>query len=67
MTQYLKIDKKVDLIIENVKWYMQNLSPDFIEEEIHKAYMYAKDAHEWQYRKSWDPYIIHPVEATKIL
>jgi len=25
---------------------MKNLSPDFIEEEIYKAYIYAKEAHE---------------------
>ncbi len=67
MTQYTKIDKKVDGIIKNVKGYMKNLSPDFIDVEIRKAYIFAKEAHEWQYRKSWDPYIIHPVEATKIL
>ena len=67
MTQYEKIDKKVDSIIGIVKEYMKNVSPDFIEAEINKAYTYAKKAHEWQYRKSWDPYIIHPVEATIIL
>ncbi|QFR39384.1 bifunctional (p)ppGpp synthetase/guanosine-3',5'-bis(diphosphate) 3'-pyrophosphohydrolase [Candidatus Gracilibacteria bacterium 28_42_T64] len=67
MTQYTKIDKKVDGIIKNVKGYMKNLSPDFIDVEIRKAYIFAKEAHEGQYRKSGDPYIIHPVEATKIL
>jgi len=38
-----------------------------VEKEINKAYLFAKNAHEWQMRLSWDPYIIHPVEATQIL
>ena len=46
---------------------MPNLNIKYIREEIFKAYEYARDAHEWQYRLSWEPYISHPVEATMIL
>jgi RelA/SpoT family (p)ppGpp synthetase len=36
-------------------------------EKIMRAYEYAKDAHEGQYRRSGEPYIIHPVAVAKIL
>lgn len=36
-------------------------------EKIEQAYLYAKKLHEGQYRISEEPYIIHPVEVTKIL
>ena len=64
---YIRIDKKVENIIKNVEKYMTGVTPAFIHEQIWKAYIYARDAHEGQMRKSWDPYIIHPVEATVIL
>ncbi len=67
MDNYKKIDKKVDLIIKKVSKYMWNLNFEYIESEIKKAYLYARDAHEWQYRLSGDPYILHPVEATMML
>lgn len=36
-------------------------------EAIKEAYEFAKEAHNGQYRKSGDPYIIHPVEVAGIL
>jgi len=36
-------------------------------EMIHLVYDYAKDAHEGQFRKSGEPYIIHPLAAAYIL
>ena len=36
-------------------------------QEIYKAYKFAEKLHEGQYRVSEEPYIIHPVEVTKIL
>ena len=65
--KYSKIDKRVEAIVKKVSVYMPNLNIKYIREEIFKAYKYARDAHEWQYRLSWEPYISHPVEATMIL
>ena len=65
--KYSKIDKRVEVIVKKVSIYMPNLNIKYIREEIFKAYEYARDAHEWQYRLSWEPYISHPVEATMIL
>ena len=64
---YSKIDKKVEHIIKKAWKHLSTLDRDFIEKEINKAYIYARNAHEGQMRLSWDPYIIHPVEATEIL
>ncbi|MBO7275761.1 MAG: HD domain-containing protein, partial [Clostridia bacterium] len=36
-------------------------------ENIRRAYRYARTLHEGQYRKSGEPYIIHPVETAYIL
>ena len=44
----------------------QNRSESDIQ-EIFKAYKFAEKLHEGQYRVSEEPYIIHPVEVTKIL
>lgn len=67
MYDYSKIDKKVNKIVDLVSSYMRNLNKDYIHDEIFKAYNYAKDAHEGVFRKSWEPYITHPVESTLIL
>ena len=62
-----KLEKKVDWIVKRVALYMPNLNIEYIKEEVFKAYNYAKEAHQWQFRLSWEPYIMHPVEATIIL
>lgn len=36
-------------------------------EQIEKAYLWAKELHEGQYRISQEPYIVHPVQVAKIL
>ena len=64
---YSKTDQLISEIIKNVSWYMVNVPEKLVEETIMKAYIFAKDAHHWQFRKSGDPYLIHPVEATKEL
>ncbi len=35
--------------------------------QIEKAYLFAKEKHEGQFRKSGEPYIIHPLNVMKIL
>lgn len=66
-TDYTHIDALVESIIDEVASYMKNTPREMISLEIKKAYIYARDAHEGQLRKSGDPYIIHPVEASREL
>ena len=64
---YEEVDKIIDFIITEVIKYTKSETPDFMKSEILKAYMYSRDCHEGQFRLSWEPYISHPVEVTKIL
>lgn len=64
---YWYIDKKVDKLISKACTYLTNFSFEYIKKEINKAYLFAKEAHHWTIRLSWDPYIDHPVEASLIL
>lgn len=66
-TDYSAIDKKVAKIIKIAQSYMNWSDAGFIELEIQKAYLYAREAHEWVFRHSGEPYIDHPVAATLIL
>lgn len=67
MYDYSKIDKRVNTLIKKVSTYMPSFDKSYVEDEINKAYLYARDAHEGQIRLSWAPYIIHPIEASHIL
>lgn len=53
--------EKEDLIREILKYNEEEV------EKIEKAYEYAKDKHEGQYRQSGEPYIIHPLNVAYIL
>ncbi len=53
----------VDKIISEAKKYLS----DDCNSAIQKAYEFADKAHEGQMRLSWEPYIIHPIQATLIL
>ncbi|WP_117169134.1 RelA/SpoT family protein [Paraliobacillus sediminis] len=50
-------------VIEKAAQYLSGKELDF----IRRAYEYAKKAHENQFRKSGEPYIIHPVQVAGIL
>jgi GTP pyrophosphokinase len=50
-------------IIEKVREYRT----DFNEELIEKAYRFAKEKHEGQFRKSGEPFFAHPAEVAYIL
>ena len=50
-------------VIEKAKSYLSDEHVAFIK----KAYQYAEDAHREQYRKSGEPYIIHPIQVAGIL
>jgi len=64
---YSKLEKKICKIVDWVSKYMDYYDKDYIKKEVFKAYEYAKEAHKEQKRLSWEPYIIHPVEATLFL
>lgn len=53
----------VDEIISDAQKYLW----ENVKNGIQKAYLFAKNAHKDQLRHSGEPYIIHPVKATKIL
>jgi GTP diphosphokinase / guanosine-3',5'-bis(diphosphate) 3'-diphosphatase len=67
MYDYTKLEKKIHMIAKKMVLYTPFLSLSFIEQEITKAYEYAKKAHEGQLRLSGEPYITHPIEAAIIL
>jgi GTP pyrophosphokinase len=50
-------------VIENAGKYLSGDDIDLVA----KAYQFAKDAHSEQYRKSGEPYIIHPIQVAGIL
>jgi len=54
-------------LIAPTQLYMKRIPPEEVEKQIWKAYIFAREAHEGQVRKSGDAYIIHPVLATEIL
>ncbi|TDQ37993.1 RelA/SpoT family protein [Aureibacillus halotolerans] len=50
-------------VIQMAGEYMEKDEKDMVE----RAYLFAKQAHQDQYRKSGEPYIIHPVQVAGIL
>ena len=56
--------KKIEFIdlLEKVKEYSQTEK-----KMIAKAYQYAKDLHQGQYRQSGEPYVMHPLTVAYIL
>lgn len=53
-----------DDLAQKVTTYIHN--PNDLE-RIHEAYLFAKEKHEGQFRKSGDPYITHPLHVAIIL
>lgn len=64
---YTAADILAKELIEMVQSYLLSHSKDEIYEIIWKTYIFAREAHGSQMRKSGDPYITHPLEAAKIL
>ncbi|MEH7664697.1 GTP diphosphokinase, partial [Bacillus velezensis] len=50
-------------VIDKARTYLPEEHIAFVE----KAYLYAQNAHREQYRKSGEPYIIHPIQVAGIL
>lgn len=62
---YTESDRLLEEIITIAKSYIT--SDRDIAEVIKDTYIFARDAHEGQLRKSGEPYITHPLEAVKLL
>lgn len=66
MSNYKKvnIDRKLDKVLKKIKEYLA----DFHEEKFLKAFKFAAQAHEGQFRKDGKtPYIMHPLETVLTL
>ncbi|CAH0346391.1 bifunctional (p)ppGpp synthetase/guanosine-3',5'-bis(diphosphate) 3'-pyrophosphohydrolase [Bacillus sp. CECT 9360] len=50
-------------VVDRAKVYLQQNDAEF----IYKAYKFAEHAHREQFRKSGEPYIIHPIQVAGIL
>lgn len=56
-------DKEIQELIEKIKKYAKDADVSLVE----KAYYFGKKAHDGQFRKSGEPYFIHPVAVANIL
>ena len=59
--------KVLDLSTEKFIKDMTEINPKYDDSVIIKAYEIARSLHDGQFRKSGEPYIIHPVAVAKIL
>ena len=59
--------KVLDLSTEKFIRDMTEINPKYDDSVIIKAYEIARSLHDGQFRKSGEPYIIHPVAVAKIL
>ena len=62
-----KSEKSADGLFEDLLCAVAETMDKEDIEYIKKAYEIAREAHEGQYRRSGEPYIIHPVQVAKIL
>ena len=56
-------DKQLQELVEKIKGYAPTANVELVE----KAYYFGKKAHEGQFRKSGEPYFIHPIAVANIL
>jgi len=54
-------------IISETNKYFHDGKDEERAKRLRETYEFARDAHEWQFRKSGEPYITHPLEAAKLL
>lgn len=59
--------KVLDLSTEKFIHDMSEINPKYDDSVVIKAYEIARSLHDGQFRKSGEPYIIHPVAVAKIL
>ncbi len=63
----MAVQKVLDLSTEKFIRDMTEINPKYDDSVIIKAYEIARKLHDGQFRKSGEPYIIHPVAVAKIL
>jgi GTP diphosphokinase / guanosine-3',5'-bis(diphosphate) 3'-diphosphatase len=68
----LKVNNKTknintDLIYKKLLKEIKTYNPDVDEELLYRAYSTAKKYHKNQYRKTGEPFIVHPLEVARIL
>ena len=63
----MAVSKVLDLSTEKFIRDMTEINPKYDDSVIIKAYEIARKLHDGQFRKSGEPYIIHPVAVAKIL
>ncbi len=56
-------ENELQELLKKIKKYAKGANVDLVE----KAYYFAKSAHDGQFRKSGEPYFIHPVAVSNIL
>ncbi len=63
----MAVQKVTDLSTEKFIHDISEINPKYDDSAIIKAYEIARRLHDGQFRKSGEPYIIHPVAVAKIL
>lgn len=63
----MSVSKDKIVTIDDIQAMVEKYLPDDDVLFILRAYEFAKEAHEGQFRKSGEPYIIHPVQVAGIL
>ena len=61
------MEEKTDITIEDILYQGKRKNRTIDKHMIMKAYLYAKEKHKNQFRKSGEPYIIHPLNVAYIL
>lgn len=61
------MEEKTDITIEDILYQGKRKNRTIDKHIIMKAYLYAKEKHKNQFRKSGEPYIIHPLNVAYIL
>jgi GTP diphosphokinase / guanosine-3',5'-bis(diphosphate) 3'-diphosphatase len=64
---YTYSEQLIHEIIETMRGYMGTRWNESMSDRLYETYVFARDAHGDQKRKSGEPYITHPLEAAKLL